>query len=164
MVIFQSLLPLRARLATPLFSYSNGLLLLRCSASSVPCLSRDKLCCHDSLFVRPLMQSIFTFIIKEDHRLDSVLSIFSALWHHDAFALQNVNLLLLYFCLALLIFLESGFLPAAPLPCDSVIVLSARSLQLVYCNCTGCLLPYSSRAGWVVWWLSTKALSSNTGE
>lgn len=61
---------------------------------------------------------------KEDHRLDSVLSIFSALWHHDAFALQNVNLLLLYFCLALLIFLESGFLPAAPLPCDSVIVLS----------------------------------------
>ncbi|GHZ92759.1 DedA family protein [Vibrio cholerae] len=70
------------------------------------------------------MQSIFTFIIKEDHRLDSVLSIFSALWHHDAFALQNVNLLLLYFCLALLIFVESTFIPAAPLPCDSVIILS----------------------------------------
>ncbi len=56
--------------------------------------------------------------------MDSVLSIFSALWHHDAFALQNVNLLLLYFCLALLIFVESAFIPAAPLPCDSVIILS----------------------------------------
>ncbi|EEY99216.1 DedA protein [Vibrio sp. RC586] len=56
--------------------------------------------------------------------MDSILSIFSALWNQDIIALQQVNLLMLYFCLGLLIFLESGFLPAAPLPCDSVIVLS----------------------------------------
>ncbi|EMB49988.1 DedA family protein [Vibrio mimicus] len=56
--------------------------------------------------------------------MDSIISIFAALWHQDALALQHANLLLLYFCLGLLIFLESGFLPAAPLPCDSVIVLS----------------------------------------
>ncbi|ENM5742622.1 DedA family protein [Vibrio metoecus] len=80
--------------------------------------------------------------------MDSILSIFSALWHHDVFALQQVNLLLLYLCLGLLIFLESGFLPAAPLPCDSVIILSgslaaAGILQLHWVLITLCM------AGWL---------------
>ncbi|OOF25220.1 DedA family protein [Salinivibrio proteolyticus] len=51
------------------------------------------------------------------------LSVFSALWHHDLAALQHMDLSLLYVCVGLLVFAESGFLPAAPLPCDSVIVL-----------------------------------------
>lgn len=50
-------------------------------------------------------------------------TIFSALWHHDLLALQHVDLSLLYLCIGLLIFVESAFIPAAPLPCDSVIVL-----------------------------------------
>ncbi|ASU24296.1 DedA family protein [Vibrio qinghaiensis] len=55
--------------------------------------------------------------------MNTFLSIFSALWHQDLFALQQVDLSLLYLCIGLLIFVESAFIPAAPLPCDSVIVL-----------------------------------------
>ncbi|MGL4476026.1 MAG: DedA family protein [Shewanella sp.] len=57
--------------------------------------------------------------------LDSVGSVLQALWHHDFVALQSPgSALVIYACVATLIFLESAFLPAAPLPCDSVVILS----------------------------------------
>lgn len=55
--------------------------------------------------------------------MSTLSSIFSALWHQDLIALQHFDLSLLYLCIGLLIFLESAFIPAAPLPCDSLIVL-----------------------------------------
>nr|WP_254617907.1 DedA family protein [Vibrio metschnikovii] len=55
--------------------------------------------------------------------VNTLLSIFSALWHQDLIALQHIDLSLLYLCIGLLIFVESAFLPAAPLPCDSIVIL-----------------------------------------
>ncbi|MCD9493966.1 DedA family protein [Photobacterium carnosum] len=57
--------------------------------------------------------------------LDSFVSIFSALWQQDFTALQNPeSIVMIYFCVTFVIWLESAFLPAAPLPCDSIVILS----------------------------------------
>ncbi|BAX52746.1 Inner membrane protein YghB [Photobacterium damselae subsp. piscicida] len=57
--------------------------------------------------------------------LDSFLSIFTAVWHQDFVALKNPeSILMIYFCVTFVIWLESAFLPAAPLPCDSIVILS----------------------------------------
>ncbi|MCG3729059.1 DedA family protein [Vibrio cincinnatiensis] len=66
--------------------------------------------------------------------MSALLSIFSALWHQDLLALQQVDLSLLYLCVGLLIFVESAFIPAAPLPCDSVIVLCGSLAALGILN------------------------------
>ncbi|BCN25946.1 MULTISPECIES: DedA family protein [Vibrio] len=56
---------------------------------------------------------------------DSIIQVLLALWHQDFTALMAPGSAgLIYFVVAALIFLESGFIPAAPFPCDSVVVLS----------------------------------------
>ncbi len=51
--------------------------------------------------------------------------IFSALWQQDLAALQNPeSIVMIYFCVTFVIWLESAFLPAAPLPCDSIVILA----------------------------------------
>jgi membrane protein DedA with SNARE-associated domain len=56
---------------------------------------------------------------------DSIIQVLSAFWHQDFTALMAPGGAgLVYFVVAALIFLESGFIPAAPFPCDSVVVLS----------------------------------------
>ena len=57
--------------------------------------------------------------------LDSFVSIFSALWQQDFAALQNPeSIVMIYFCVTFVIWLESAFLPSAPLPCNSIVILS----------------------------------------
>ncbi|MGI2260242.1 DedA family protein [Shewanella sp. GXUN23E] len=57
--------------------------------------------------------------------LDSLQTVLSALWHQDFTTLMAPgSALLIYLCVGTLILLESGFIPAAPLPCDSVVILS----------------------------------------
>ncbi|WP_066016243.1 DedA family protein [Endozoicomonas atrinae] len=57
--------------------------------------------------------------------LDAFVSILEALWYQDFVALQNLeSVFMIYFCVTFLIWLESAFLPAAPLPCDSIVILS----------------------------------------
>ncbi|MBV7316827.1 DedA family protein [Shewanella sp. NIFS-20-20] len=57
--------------------------------------------------------------------LDSIGTVLQALWQHDFVALQSPgSALVIYACVTTLILLESAFLPAAPLPCDSVVILS----------------------------------------
>lgn len=57
--------------------------------------------------------------------LDSITSILFALWNQDFSVLQSPSsAVFIYAIVAVLIFLESGFIPAAPFPCDSVVVLS----------------------------------------
>ncbi len=57
--------------------------------------------------------------------LDAILSVLIALWNQDFSILQNPESALMIYCVVgALIFLESGFIPAAPFPCDSVVVLS----------------------------------------
>ncbi len=56
---------------------------------------------------------------------DSIFQVLVALWHQDFTALMAPGSAgLIYFVVVALIFLESGFIPAAPFPCDSVVVLS----------------------------------------
>lgn len=56
---------------------------------------------------------------------DSIIQVLSAFWHQDLTALMAPGSAgLVYFVVAVIIFLESGFIPAAPFPCDSVVVLS----------------------------------------
>lgn len=56
---------------------------------------------------------------------DSITQVLFALWHQDFTALMAPGSAgLIYFVVGALIFLESGFIPAAPFPCDSVVVLS----------------------------------------
>lgn len=56
---------------------------------------------------------------------DSIVQVLLALWHQDFTALMAPGSAgLIYFVVCALIFLESGFIPAAPFPCDSVVVLS----------------------------------------
>ncbi|NAW68765.1 DedA family protein [Vibrio sp. V27_P1S3P104] len=66
--------------------------------------------------------------------MSALLSIFSALWHQDLLALQQADLSLLYLCLGLLIFVESAFIPAAALPCDSVMILCGSLAALGILN------------------------------
>ncbi|MCL2912233.1 DedA family protein [Shewanella corallii] len=57
--------------------------------------------------------------------MDSLINVITALWHQDFTTLMAPgSALLIYLCVGTLIFLESGFIPAAPLPCDSVVILS----------------------------------------
>tara|TARA_Y100001956_G_scaffold3197_1_gene3158 strand:- start:2820 stop:3503 length:684 start_codon:yes stop_codon:yes gene_type:complete len=57
--------------------------------------------------------------------LDSITSVLFALWSQDFSVLQTPgSAVFIYVIVAALIFLESGFIPAAPFPCDSVVVLS----------------------------------------
>jgi membrane protein DedA with SNARE-associated domain len=57
--------------------------------------------------------------------LDSIFSVFMALWNQDFSVLQSPESAIMIYCVVgALIFLESGFIPAAPFPCDSVVVLS----------------------------------------
>ena len=56
---------------------------------------------------------------------DSIYSVLMSLWHQDFTALSAPgSASLVYLVVGVLIFLESGFIPAAPFPCDSVVVLS----------------------------------------
>ncbi|WP_431769395.1 DedA family protein [Vibrio sinus] len=80
--------------------------------------------------------------------MDEVLSVVSALWNQDVIALKAVNLSLLYLCIGGLIFFESALLPAAPLPCDSVIVLSG-SLAAVGILNVYLLISILVLAGWL---------------
>ncbi|WP_162047258.1 DedA family protein [Vibrio taketomensis] len=57
--------------------------------------------------------------------LDSIIDVLMALWHQDFTTLMTPgSAAMVYFVVGALIFLESGFIPAAPFPCDSVVVLS----------------------------------------
>lgn len=57
--------------------------------------------------------------------LDALLSTLAALWQQDFSVLQTPGSAVMIYCVVgTLIFLESGFIPAAPFPCDSVVVLS----------------------------------------
>lgn len=57
--------------------------------------------------------------------LDALLAVFIALWNQDFSVLQSPGSAVMIYCVVgILIFLESGFIPAAPFPCDSVVVLS----------------------------------------
>lgn len=68
---------------------------------------------------------------------ESIQEVLVALWHQDFNALLAPgSAVFIYLLIATFIGLESGFLPAAPLPCDSVVVLSG-SLAAV-----GVLNPY----------------------
>ena len=56
---------------------------------------------------------------------ESVVMIFSAIWQQDFTVLMNEQFTtLIYIIIGFLILLESGFIPASPLPCDSVVVLA----------------------------------------
>ncbi|EGQ8100724.1 TPA: DedA family protein [Vibrio parahaemolyticus] len=56
---------------------------------------------------------------------DSMMGVLLAFWHQDFSALMAPGSAgIIYIVVATLIFLESGFIPAAPFPCDSVVVLS----------------------------------------
>ncbi|AMG28992.1 DedA family protein [Grimontia hollisae] len=55
---------------------------------------------------------------------DAIQEVLVALWHQDFNTLLSPgSATLIYIIVAVLISLESGFLPAAPLPCDSVVIL-----------------------------------------
>ncbi len=55
---------------------------------------------------------------------DATQEVLIAIWHQDFDALLSPgSAVLIYVLVSLFIFLESSFLPAAPLPCDSVVVL-----------------------------------------
>ncbi|GIU28566.1 DedA family protein [Shewanella schlegeliana] len=57
--------------------------------------------------------------------LDSFVSVITALWQQDFALLQSPgSATMIYVCVFTLIWLESAFLPAAPMPCDSVVILS----------------------------------------
>ncbi len=57
--------------------------------------------------------------------LDSLYNVLIALWHQDFTALMAPgSAAFIYVCVGTLILLESGFIPAAPFPCDSVVILS----------------------------------------
>lgn len=57
--------------------------------------------------------------------LDSIFDVLMALWHQDFTTLMTPSsAAMVYAVVGVLIFLESGFIPAAPFPCDSVVVLS----------------------------------------
>ncbi|MDA9557402.1 DedA family protein [Vibrio sp.] len=57
--------------------------------------------------------------------MDSVFQTFLELINQDFSALMTPEkALLIYIIVSLLVFLESGLLPAAPLPCDSVVILT----------------------------------------
>lgn len=56
---------------------------------------------------------------------ESFMAIFSALWHQNFSILENPeSIAMIYFCVTFVIFLESALLPAAPLPCDSIVILA----------------------------------------
>ena len=68
--------------------------------------------------------------------IDTIQQLIVGLWHQD-FALLSAphTATYLYFIIGIIIMLESGFLPAAPLPCDSLLVVSGilaiqRTLKL----------------------------------
>ncbi|MBV7297449.1 DedA family protein [Enterovibrio paralichthyis] len=55
---------------------------------------------------------------------EAIQEVLIALWHQDFDTLLAPgSAVLIYIIVAVLIGMESGFLPAAPLPCDSVVVL-----------------------------------------
>ena len=57
--------------------------------------------------------------------LDSFVSVITALWQQDFASLQSPgSATMIYICVFTLIWLESALLPAAPMPCDSVVILS----------------------------------------
>ncbi|MGS0680544.1 DedA family protein [Shewanella sp. 125m-7] len=57
--------------------------------------------------------------------LDSFVSVITALWQQDFALLQSPgSAVMIYLCIFTLIWLESALLPAAPMPCDSVVILS----------------------------------------
>ncbi|MBW8183591.1 DedA family protein [Shewanella nanhaiensis] len=57
--------------------------------------------------------------------LDSFISVLTALWQQDFALLQSPgSAAMIYLCIFSLIWLESALLPAAPMPCDSVVILS----------------------------------------
>ncbi|WP_150137344.1 DedA family protein [Candidatus Enterovibrio altilux] len=55
---------------------------------------------------------------------EAMKEVLVAIWHQDFNALLTPgSAALIYILVAILISLESGFLPAAPLPCDSIVIL-----------------------------------------
>lgn len=87
--------------------------------------------------------------------LDSITTVLSALWHHNLTQLQDPNIAIwIYIIVGTLILLESAFLPAAPLPCDSVVILSGSLAEIgilhtgyifsiiFICAATGSLLAF----------------------
>lgn len=68
--------------------------------------------------------------------VDTFTTIFSALWHQDVMTLKQIDLSLLYLSIGLLIFIKSALVPAAPLPCDSIIILSGSLAALGALNLT----------------------------
>lgn len=56
---------------------------------------------------------------------EAIQSVLLSLWQQDFAALLALNSsIIIYALIAFFICLESGFLPAAPLPCDSIVVLA----------------------------------------
>lgn len=72
---------------------------------------------------------------------DSIIQVLLSLWQQDFTSLMAPGSAgLIYFVVGTLIFLESGFIPAAPFPCDSVIVLSGTLVAVGVLNPVAILL------------------------
>lgn len=87
--------------------------------------------------------------------LDSISTVLSALWHHNLTELQAPGIAIwIYIIVGTLILLESALIPAAPLPCDSVVILSGSLAEIgilhtgyifsiiFICAATGSLLAF----------------------
>ena len=87
--------------------------------------------------------------------LDSITTVLSALWHHNLTELQAPDIAIwIYIIVGTLILLESAFIPAAPLPCDSVVILAGSLAEIgilhtgyifsviFICAATGSLLAF----------------------
>lgn len=84
--------------------------------------------------------------------LDAILSVLNASWNQDFSILQNPESALMIYCVVgALIFLESGFIPAAPFPCDSVVVLSGTLAAVGVLNPVAILLLICTCAAFGSW-------------
>lgn len=92
--------------------------------------------------------------------LTSIMAVISALWHQDFGALMAMDShLLIYIVVAMLIFLESGFIPAAPLPCDSVVLLSGTLAASGVLDPVAIMVVITTSAAlgtWVGYWQGTR--------
>lgn len=81
---------------------------------------------------------------------DAIQSVLVSLWQQDFTALLAVNSsIIIYMLIAFFICLESGFLPAAPLPCDSIVVLAGTlcAVDVLHPGITFVLLVCAAGSG-----------------
>lgn len=79
----------------------------------------------------PISPRCFVTALGHSSMLDSIVTVISGLWHHNLTALQAPDIAVwIYIIVATLILLESAFIPAAPLPCDSVVILAGSLAEI----------------------------------